>query len=149
MSGFGPKVSVSTVYIPHFDAVKLPSHLQELLLNWLTEVLRQTSCSLVILRLLRPNCDSSWNEAFQVWNDGEADRRLRTNWVFQPWFVLSLCVYRSDKLITTLSPPSPLLCLPSLLQDIDWVQTEKHVFEQASTNPFLVGLHSCFQTESR
>ncbi|KAF3859919.1 hypothetical protein F7725_000174 [Dissostichus mawsoni] len=34
-------------------------------------------------------------------------------------------------------------------QDIDWVQTEKHVFEQASTNPFLVGLHSCFQTESR
>lgn len=37
----------------------------------------------------------------------------------------------------------------SSLQDIDWVQTEKHVFEQASTNPFLVGLHSCFQTESR
>uniref|UniRef100_A0A8C1E9J8 Protein kinase C n=1 Tax=Cyprinus carpio carpio TaxID=630221 RepID=A0A8C1E9J8_CYPCA len=34
-------------------------------------------------------------------------------------------------------------------EDIDWVQTEKHVFEQASTNPFLVGLHSCFQTESR
>lgn len=36
-----------------------------------------------------------------------------------------------------------------LLQDIDWVQTEKHVFEQASNHPFLVGLHSCFQTESR
>ncbi|XP_035163303.1 protein kinase C zeta type isoform X4 [Callithrix jacchus] len=34
-------------------------------------------------------------------------------------------------------------------QDIDWVQTEKHVFEQASSNPFLVGLHSCFQTTSR
>ncbi|XP_023812853.1 protein kinase C zeta type isoform X2 [Oryzias latipes] len=34
-------------------------------------------------------------------------------------------------------------------EDIDWVQTEKHVFEQASTNPFLVGLHSCFQTDSR
>lgn len=34
-------------------------------------------------------------------------------------------------------------------EDIDWVQTEKHVFEQASTNPFLVGLHSCFQTQSR
>uniref|UniRef100_A0A8C6NQ52 Protein kinase C n=1 Tax=Nothobranchius furzeri TaxID=105023 RepID=A0A8C6NQ52_NOTFU len=34
-------------------------------------------------------------------------------------------------------------------EDIDWVQTEKHVFEQASMNPFLVGLHSCFQTESR
>uniref|UniRef100_A0A287DF27 Protein kinase C iota n=1 Tax=Ictidomys tridecemlineatus TaxID=43179 RepID=A0A287DF27_ICTTR len=33
--------------------------------------------------------------------------------------------------------------------DIDWVQTEKHVFEQASNHPFLVGLHSCFQTESR
>uniref|UniRef100_A0A674MJX3 Protein kinase C n=1 Tax=Takifugu rubripes TaxID=31033 RepID=A0A674MJX3_TAKRU len=34
-------------------------------------------------------------------------------------------------------------------EDIDWVQTEKHVFEQASANPFLVGLHSCFQTQSR
>ncbi|KAM5321615.1 protein kinase C zeta type isoform 3-T3 [Glossophaga mutica] len=34
-------------------------------------------------------------------------------------------------------------------EDIDWVQTEKHVFEQASSNPFLVGLHSCFQTASR
>ncbi|XP_066500980.1 protein kinase C zeta type isoform X2 [Hoplias malabaricus] len=34
-------------------------------------------------------------------------------------------------------------------EDIDWVQTEKHVFEQASNNPFLVGLHSCFQTQSR
>lgn len=41
--------------------------------------------------------------------------------------------------------PSPLV----LVQDIDWVQTEKHVFEQASSNPFLVGLHSCFQTLSR
>lgn len=40
---------------------------------------------------------------------------------------------------------SPLV----LVQDIDWVQTEKHVFEQASSNPFLVGLHSCFQTQSR
>ncbi|XP_057606174.1 protein kinase C zeta type isoform X2 [Hippopotamus amphibius kiboko] len=34
-------------------------------------------------------------------------------------------------------------------EDIDWVQTEKHVFEQASSSPFLVGLHSCFQTTSR
>ncbi|XP_064643227.1 protein kinase C iota type-like isoform X2 [Lineus longissimus] len=33
--------------------------------------------------------------------------------------------------------------------DIDWVQTEKHVFETASNHPFLVGLHSCFQTASR
>lgn len=33
--------------------------------------------------------------------------------------------------------------------DIDWVQTEKHVFETASNHPFLVGLHSCFQTSSR
>ncbi|KRX43993.1 Protein kinase C iota type, partial [Trichinella murrelli] len=31
-------------------------------------------------------------------------------------------------------------------EDIDWVQTEKHVFETASNHPFLVGLHSCFQT---
>ena len=38
---------------------------------------------------------------------------------------------------------------PSYIQDIDWVQTEKHVFEQASNHPFLVGLHSCFQTDSR
>uniref|UniRef100_A0A8D2D1U3 protein kinase C n=1 Tax=Sciurus vulgaris TaxID=55149 RepID=A0A8D2D1U3_SCIVU len=35
------------------------------------------------------------------------------------------------------------------MKDIDWVQTEKHVFEQASSHPFLVGLHSCFQTESK
>jgi atypical protein kinase C iota type len=34
-------------------------------------------------------------------------------------------------------------------EDIDWVQTEKQVFEQASNHPFLVGLHSCFQTVSR
>lgn len=34
-------------------------------------------------------------------------------------------------------------------EDIDWVQTEKHVFESASNYPFLVGLHSCFQNESR
>ncbi|PAV56910.1 hypothetical protein WR25_15755 [Diploscapter pachys] len=34
-------------------------------------------------------------------------------------------------------------------EDIDWVQTEKSVFEAASNYPFLVGLHSCFQTESR
>ncbi|XP_022668780.1 protein kinase C iota type-like isoform X1 [Varroa destructor] len=34
-------------------------------------------------------------------------------------------------------------------EDIDWIQTEKHVFETASNFPFLVGLHSCFQSESR
>ncbi|CAC5356962.1 PRKCI [Mytilus coruscus] len=34
-------------------------------------------------------------------------------------------------------------------EDIDWVQTEKHVFETATNYPFLVGLHSCFQTDSR
>lgn len=34
-------------------------------------------------------------------------------------------------------------------EDIDWVQTEKHVFETATNYPFLVGLHSCFQSESR
>lgn len=34
-------------------------------------------------------------------------------------------------------------------EDIDWVQTEKHVFERASNYPFLVGLHSCFQNDSR
>ncbi|RWS17193.1 atypical protein kinase C-like protein [Dinothrombium tinctorium] len=34
-------------------------------------------------------------------------------------------------------------------EDIDWVQTEKHVFETASNYPFLVGLHSCFQSASR
>ena len=34
-------------------------------------------------------------------------------------------------------------------EDIEWVQTEKHVFEIASNHPFLVGLHSCFQTASR
>ncbi|XP_069685910.1 atypical protein kinase C-like [Periplaneta americana] len=34
-------------------------------------------------------------------------------------------------------------------EDIDWVQTEKHIFETVSNHPFLVGLHSCFQTPSR
>lgn len=34
-------------------------------------------------------------------------------------------------------------------EDVDWVQTEKHVFETASNHPFLVGLHSCFQTSER
>jgi len=33
--------------------------------------------------------------------------------------------------------------------DVDWVQTEKNVFETASNHPFLVGLHSCFQSPSR
>jgi atypical protein kinase C iota type len=33
-------------------------------------------------------------------------------------------------------------------EDIDWVQTEKHIFEMATNHPFLVGLHSCFQTEA-
>jgi len=35
------------------------------------------------------------------------------------------------------------------VKDIDWIQTEKSVFETASNHPFLVGLHSCFQTPSR
>uniref|UniRef100_A0A915E159 Protein kinase C n=1 Tax=Ditylenchus dipsaci TaxID=166011 RepID=A0A915E159_9BILA len=34
-------------------------------------------------------------------------------------------------------------------EDIDWIQTEKSVFETASNHPFLVGLHSCFQSDSR
>lgn len=44
---------------------------------------------------------------------------------------------------------SHFIFLYFFLQDIDWVQTEKHVFETASNHPFLVGLHSCFQTASR
>ena len=34
-------------------------------------------------------------------------------------------------------------------EDIDWIQCEKNVFEKATNHPFLVGLHSCFQTISR
>jgi atypical protein kinase C iota type len=34
-------------------------------------------------------------------------------------------------------------------EDIDWIQCEKNVFEKATNHPFLVGLHSCFQTQSR
>lgn len=33
-------------------------------------------------------------------------------------------------------------------EDIEWVQTEKSVFETASNHPFLVGLHSCFQVST-
>lgn len=32
-------------------------------------------------------------------------------------------------------------------EDLDWIQTEKSVFETASNHPFLVGLHSCFQVK--
>ena len=31
---------------------------------------------------------------------------------------------------------------------MDYLQTEKNVFETASNHPFLVGLHSCFQNDS-
>ena len=34
-------------------------------------------------------------------------------------------------------------------EDVDWVHTEKKVFEIATNHPFLVGMHSCFQTVSR
>jgi atypical protein kinase C iota type len=34
-------------------------------------------------------------------------------------------------------------------EDNDWVQVEKNVFEICSNHPFLVGLHSCFQSPSR
>jgi len=34
-------------------------------------------------------------------------------------------------------------------EDIEWVKIEKNVFEIATNHPFLVGLHSCFQTPSR
>ncbi|EHA98208.1 Protein kinase C iota type [Heterocephalus glaber] len=33
--------------------------------------------------------------------------------------------------------------------NIDWVQREKHILQQASNCPFVVGLHACFQPESR
>ena len=33
--------------------------------------------------------------------------------------------------------------------EIDWVHSEKMVFERATNHPFLVGLHSCFQTPER
>ncbi|XP_012589986.1 PREDICTED: protein kinase C zeta type [Condylura cristata] len=48
-----------------------------------------------------------------------------------------------------LAPTREATHAAALFQDVDWVQTEKHVFEQASSSPFLVGLHSCFQTTSR
>ncbi|EHB05992.1 Protein kinase C iota type [Heterocephalus glaber] len=33
--------------------------------------------------------------------------------------------------------------------NVDWIQREKCILEQASNCPFLIGLHACFQTESR
>ncbi|EHB07025.1 Protein kinase C iota type [Heterocephalus glaber] len=33
--------------------------------------------------------------------------------------------------------------------NMDWIQREKHILQQGSNHPFLVGLHACFQTESR
>ncbi|EHB08693.1 Protein kinase C iota type [Heterocephalus glaber] len=33
--------------------------------------------------------------------------------------------------------------------NIDWIQKEKYILEQAFNCPFLVGLYACFQTESR
>uniref|UniRef100_A0A1I8FH15 Protein kinase domain-containing protein n=1 Tax=Macrostomum lignano TaxID=282301 RepID=A0A1I8FH15_9PLAT len=39
--------------------------------------------------------------------------------------------------------------ISSLIKDAEWVHTEKSVFEQATNHPFLVGLHSCFQTDNR
>ena len=59
-----------------------------------------------------------------------------------PPYLHTMCI---SSPLSYFSTSHPLL----LLQDIDWVQTEKHVFEQASNHPFLVGLHSCFQTDSR
>ncbi|KFO37882.1 protein kinase C iota type-like [Fukomys damarensis] len=35
------------------------------------------------------------------------------------------------------------------LVNTDRIGTEKHILQQISNHPFLVGLHSCFQTESR
>ncbi|EHA99029.1 Protein kinase C iota type [Heterocephalus glaber] len=33
--------------------------------------------------------------------------------------------------------------------NVDWIQREKRILQQASNYPFLAGLHACFQTESR
>ena len=32
---------------------------------------------------------------------------------------------------------------------LEWIQTEKRVYESVGSHPFLVGLHSCFQTATR
>ena len=32
---------------------------------------------------------------------------------------------------------------------LEWIHTEKRVYESAGSHPFLVGLHSCFQTATR
>jgi len=68
---------------------------------------------------------------------------------------VKLVISKNFLLLLLLLQQQQLLLLPLLqlhfvlFQDIDWVQTEKHVFETASNHPFLVGLHSCFQTPSR
>ena len=71
---------------------------------------------------------------------------------------LSFAPYVKSPFIRAPNNPLPTINFPSFVskfpprysfKDIDWVQTEKHVFETASNHPFLVGLHSCFQTPSR
>lgn len=60
--------------------------------------------------------------------------------------VLLVRLNRTQKLYAMKVIKKELVCDE---EDIDWVQTEKHVFETASNHPFLVGLHSCFQTPTR
>ena len=72
-----------------------------------------------------------------------------TTWIIC-FFFFSICIQvelKQTKRIYAMKVIKKELVMDE--EDIDWVQTEKHVFEQASNHPFLVGLHSCFQTESR
>ena len=66
---------------------------------------------------------------------------------YHPWLTFAIIFFNTFNNFKCFQYCAPYIVY--FFEDIDWVQTEKHVFETASNHPFLVGLHSCFQTASR
>ena len=108
--------------------------------------------------MLRQLCFKWWeiylilkNRHFTIWIMWQREH-LTLNILPYPLYFISLEISLKLYIHRPSNPNvefSLSLYIHCILQDIDWVQTEKHVFEVASNHPFLVGLHSCFQTPSR